>query len=360
MFNNTYLVIMAGGVGSRFWPFSRNKHPKQFHDVLGTGETLIQSTVKRFAPICPNENVYVVTNREYKALVAEQLPDLQEGQILQEPLALNTAPCIAYACFKIANQNPAATIIVAPADHVILRDQIFLTCIQQALEASSHERILVTLGIKPTRPDIGYGYIQYQDNGNLPLKKVKRFTEKPMLKMAQEFLESKDFVWNAGIFIWSADSILGAFKEHLGEVYDLFERGTAIAAYSTADEETFIEAVYKKCPSVSIDYGIMEKADNVFVILGDVGWSDVGTWNSLYSISDKTPEGNVIDGDTMLYDTQNCIIKTPQEKLVVIQGLQGYIVAEHDNILMICQRKNEQQVKDFVTDVKANKGMMYV
>ncbi|WP_255478550.1 mannose-1-phosphate guanylyltransferase [Rufibacter sp. XAAS-G3-1] len=357
-FENTFVVVMAGGIGSRFWPFSRTNYPKQFHDVLGIGESMIQTTVKRFSTVCPKENVYIVTNREYKALVQEQFPEFSDEQILQEPIGRNTAPCIAYACYKIAQKNPGANIIVAPADHVILREQAFLACVHQALEAVSQEDILVTLGIKPTRPDTGYGYIQYQPDTSQSLKKVKTFSEKPSLETALTFLESGDFVWNAGIFIWSAQSILNAFRMHLKEVADLFEEGTA--AYLTPEEEAFIDAAYPRCQNVSIDYGIMEKAENVHVILGDLGWSDVGTWNSLYSIADKTPEGNVIDGDTMLYDTQNCIIKTPQDKLVVIQGLQDYIVAEHDNVLMICQRKNEQQVKDFVSHAKASKGLLYV
>ncbi|KAA3437195.1 mannose-1-phosphate guanylyltransferase [Rufibacter hautae] len=349
---------MAGGVGSRFWPFSRNNYPKQFHDVLGIGESMIQTTVKRFSTVCPKENIYIVTNREYKNLVKLHFPDFSEEQILQEPIGRNTAPCIAYACFKIAQRNPAANIIVAPADHVILREQAFLNCIQQGLEVASQEDILVTIGIKPTRPDTGYGYIQYLPESTRCAMKVKTFAEKPTLEKALKFIESGDFVWNAGIFIWNAQSILKAFRTHLKDVADLFEDGAA--SFYTHEEDAFIDATYANCRNVSIDYGIMEKAENVQVILGDLGWSDVGTWNSLYSIADKTPEGNVVDGDTMLYDTQNCIIKTPQDKLVVIQGLQDYIVAEHDNVLMICQRKNEQQVKDFVSHAKASKGLEYV
>ncbi|WP_240337152.1 mannose-1-phosphate guanylyltransferase [Rufibacter psychrotolerans] len=355
---NTYVVVMAGGVGSRFWPFSRNNYPKQFHDVLGIGESMIQSTVKRFSSVCPKENIYVVTNREYKFLVQDHLPELGEDQILQEPVGRNTAPCIAYACYKIAQKNSKANVIVAPADHVILREQAFLECIHQALAVTAEESLLVTLGIKPTRPDTGYGYIQYVPDGGQSIKKVSTFTEKPSLEVAQKFLESGNYVWNAGIFVWNVQSILAAFREHLKDVADLFEAG--LATFYTAEERTFIDGVYSSCRNVSIDYGIMEKADNVHVILGDLGWSDVGTWNSLYSIANKTPEGNVVDGDTLLYDTQNCIIKTPQDKLVVIQGLQDYIVAEHHNILMICPRNNEQKVKDFVSDVKASKGLEYV
>ncbi|ALI99749.1 mannose-1-phosphate guanylyltransferase [Rufibacter tibetensis] len=355
---NIYVVVMAGGVGSRFWPFSRNNHPKQFHDVLGIGESLIQSTVKRFSTVCPTENIYVVTNREYKSLVNTHLPELAPDQILKEPVGRNTAPCIAYACFKIAQKNPNALVIVAPADHVILREQAFLKCVRQGVAAAGKENILVTIGIKPSRPDTGYGYIQYVPDGAKAVQKVQTFREKPSLELAQAFLESGDFVWNAGIFIWNVQAIIGAFKEHLTDLAELFESGSAV--YYTADEEVFINTVYEQSRNVSIDYGIMEKAQNVYVILGDLGWSDVGTWNSLYSVAHKTLEGNVVDGNTLLYNTQNCIIKTPQDKLVLIQGLHNYIVAEHDNVLMICERKNEQQVKDFVSDVKANKGAMYV
>ncbi|MBA9076968.1 mannose-1-phosphate guanylyltransferase [Rufibacter quisquiliarum] len=354
---NTFVVVMAGGIGSRFWPFSRNNHPKQFHDVLGIGESMIQTTVKRFDNICPPENVFVVTNREYADLVRQHLPQLQEDQILQEPVGRNTAPCIAYACYKIAQRNPNANIVVAPADHVILRQAAFEDCIQQALEATSRQDILVTLGIKPTRPDTGYGYIQYLENSS-PLKKVKTFTEKPDLELAQSFLESGDFVWNAGIFIWNAQAILKAFRRHLEEIADLFEEGAS--TYYTSSEAPFIDNAYSQSRNISIDYGIMEKAENVYVILGDLGWSDLGTWNSLYSLAEKNEDGNVVDGNVLLYDTQNCIIKTPKDRLVVLQGLQDYIVAEYNNVLMVCHRNEEQKVKEFVADVKARKGTAFI
>lgn len=355
---NTYVVIMAGGIGSRFWPFSRVNHPKQFHDVLGIGESLLQSTVKRFEGICPPEHIYVVTNREYETLVKEHLPALGEDQLLLEPIGRNTAPCIAYATYKILSKNPNANIVVSPADHVILREESFKKCINQALEATQDQEILVTLGIKPTRPDTGYGYIQFLDNQQDDLKKVKTFTEKPSLEIAQMFIDSGEFVWNSGIFIWNIQAIVHAFEQHLSELADTFEEGRAVL--NTDKEEAFINRAYSHSRNISIDYGIMEKADNVFVIEGDFGWSDLGSWNSLYSVTEKTSEGNVIDGNILLYDVNNCIIKTPKDQLVVVQGLTDYIIAEHDNVLMICRREDEQKVKDFVSDAKSQKGNQYI
>jgi mannose-1-phosphate guanylyltransferase len=358
MNENNYVVIMAGGIGSRFWPFSRVNHPKQFHDVLGVGESMIQSTVKRFHNVCPTENIYVVTHRDYANLVREHLPQLGEHQILQEPIGRNTAPCIAYACFKIAKKNPNANIVIAPADHVILREEAFATCIKEALAATATANILVTLGIKPTRPDTGYGYIQFIDEEGQTLKKVKTFTEKPSLEIAQVFMDSGEFVWNAGIFIWNAQTIVQAFKKYLGDMAETFEEG--IPVLGTDEEEAFINRAYSHCPNISIDYGLMEKADNVFVILGDFGWSDLGTWNSLYSLSEKNAEGNVVDGNVLLYDVNNCIVKTPHNQLVVVQGLQDYIVACHDSVFMVCRREDEQKVKDFVADAKAKKGLNFI
>jgi mannose-1-phosphate guanylyltransferase len=358
MDNNTYVVIMAGGIGSRFWPFSRVNHPKQFHDVLGIGESMIQTTAKRFEGICPPENIFVVTHRDYANLVREHLPDLTENQILQEPIGRNTAACIAYACFKITKRNPKANIIIAPADHVILREEAFKNCVREALAATASSEILVTLGIKPTRPHTGYGYIQFIDEESKLLKKVKTFTEKPSLEIAQMFLDSGEFVWNAGIFIWNAQAIVKAFHHYLSDMAETFDEG--LAFMDTDEEEGFINRAYSHCRNISIDYGIMEKADNVFVILGDFGWSDLGSWDSLYSLSEKTPEGNVIDGNILTYDVKNCIIKTPQDQLVVVQGLEDYIVAAHDNVFMVCRREDEQKVKDFVADAKAMKGQNFI
>lgn len=347
--DNTYVVIMAGGVGTRFWPFSRTNFPKQFHDVLGTGQTLLQQTAKRFTDICPESNIYIVTSGEYAELVAEQLPFLTPNQILLEPNRRNTAPCAAYACFKIASQNPDANIVVAPADHIIMESNIFQDTIRIALGATRMEDILVTLGIQPNRPDTGYGYIQYVPDKRI-VKKVKTFTEKPHKELAVQFIESGEFVWNAGIFIWNARAFKAALKKTMPDTYELFEEGNK--HYYQETENAFVARSYTRCKSVSIDNGIMEKADNVYVILSDFGWSDLGTWKSLYEVSEKDENENVKTGTLLLRDTKNCIIKTPEDKLVVINGLEGFIVAEYDNVLLICKKDDEQKVKDFVAEAK--------
>ncbi|GAB4035321.1 mannose-1-phosphate guanylyltransferase [Spirosoma gilvum] len=353
--NHTYVVIMAGGVGTRFWPFSRTSYPKQFHDVLGTGRTLLQQTADRFDGICPPEHIFIVTSSLYKDLCQQQLPQLSDDQVLCEPIARNTAPCIAYACYKIAQHDPEANIIVAPADHIILKEEEFQRTIQTALQATQGEDILVTLGIQPSRPDTGYGYIQYiptvdaAESGE-GIKKVKTFTEKPHLELAQQFVASGEFVWNAGIFVWNVQAIIKAFEKYLPEVAEIFAEGSE--AYYTEQEKAFVDKAYSLTKSISIDNGVMEKADNVHVVLSDFGWSDLGTWKSLYEVSDKNEDFNVIDGHIMLYDTKNCIIKTPKDRLVVVNGLDGYIVAEYDNVLMICRKEEEQKVKNFVADAK--------
>ncbi|RIV27680.1 mannose-1-phosphate guanylyltransferase [Fibrisoma montanum] len=348
--NHTYVVIMAGGVGTRFWPFSRSNYPKQFHDVLGTGRTLLQQTADRFDGICPPENIFIVTSDKYRELCKQQLPQLSYDQILCEPIARNTAPCIAYACYKIAQRDPEANVVVAPADHIILKQEEFQRTIQTALDATRGQDILVTLGIQPSRPDTGYGYIQYVPDTDSPIKKVKTFTEKPHLELAQQFIESGEFVWNAGIFVWNAQAIIKAFEDHLPEVAEIFAEGKDV--YYSDQEQPFVDKAYSHCKSISIDNGVMERADNVHVVLSDFGWSDLGTWKSLYEVSTKNDDLNVIDGHIMLYDTRNCIIKTPKDRLVVVNGLDGFIVAEYDNVLMICRKEEEQKVKAFVADAK--------
>ncbi|WP_080059525.1 mannose-1-phosphate guanylyltransferase [Spirosoma aerolatum] len=348
--NHTYVVIMAGGVGTRFWPFSRTSYPKQFHDVLGTGRTLLQQTADRFEGICPPEHIFIVTSWLYKDLCQEQLPQLSDDQVLCEPIARNTAPCIAYACYKIAQHDPEANIIVAPADHIILKEEEFQRTIKTALQATTGQDILVTLGIQPSRPDTGYGYIQYIPESGDAIKKVKTFTEKPHLELAQQFVASGEFVWNAGIFVWNVQAIIKAFEQYLPEVAEIFAEGADI--YYTEGEKAFVDKAYSLTKSISIDNGVMEKAGNVHVVLSDFGWSDLGTWKSLYEVSDKNEDFNVIDGHIMLYDTKNCIIKTPKDRLVVVNGLDGYIVAEYDNVLMICRKEEEQKVKNFVADAK--------
>ena len=353
---------MAGGIGSRFWPFSRTQHPKQFHDVLGVGRSMLQLTVDRFRGICPPENVFVVTNRDYLALVHEHLPELPLDQILGEPVGRNTAPCIAYASYRIAQRDPAATIIVSPADHAVLREEEFRRLIRAAVATARQHEVLITLGVQPIRPDTGYGYIQYlndaaQDLPGTGIHKVKTFTEKPDAELAQRFIDSGDFLWNAGLFIWQATSIIEAFQRELPDIAEVFEAGRL--RLGTPREADFIEEAYARCRNISIDYGVMEKADNVYVLPADIGWSDLGTWDSLHRVGQRDPRNNVVDGDVLLYDTQECIIKTPRERLVVVQGLDGYIVAEHDNVLLICQRSEEQRVKEFVSDVKTQKGNGY-
>ena len=360
---NNYCVIMAGGIGARFWPMSRTAKPKQFIDILGTGTTLIQQTFRRFLDVCPKENIYIVTNEIYKGLVMKQIPDIGEEQILLEPARRNTAPCLAYAAFKIREINPDANLIVAPSDHIIIKEDIFSLKIKTALKAASENDWLITLGIKPSRPDTGYGYIQFNsDSGDdryEGLRKVKTFTEKPNLELAETFLQSGDFLWNSGIFVWSLKTILKAFEDHLPEVDELFRAGKGL--YFTAAEEEFVKKTYMVCRSISIDYGIMEKASNVFVIESDFGWSDLGTWGSLHEILDKDEHGNAIRGkNVMTYSAANNIINMPDEKLVVIQGLDDYIVVEDEEVLLICRKGDEQQIRQIVADVKIEKGERFV
>ena len=357
---STYLVVMAGGIGSRFWPFSRTSHPKQFHDVLGVGRSMLQLTVDRFAGICPPENVFVVTNRDYTTLVQEHLPHLPADQILGEPIGRNTAPCIAYASYRIAQRDPKATIIVTPADHAVLNEEEFRRLMRLAVTAAQENEVLLTLGIQPSRPDTGYGYIQYMDEQSLPggqFHKVKTFTEKPNLELAKMFVESGDFLWNSGLFVWRADAIIHAFHQYLSDVAEVFDEGES--QLGTDQETAFIDNAYSHCRNISIDYGVMEKADNVYVLPADFGWSDVGTWDSLHRIGKQDANGNMVSGDVLLYDTIGCVIKTPSERLVVVQGLEDFIVAEYDNVLLICKRSEEQRVKEFVADVKAKKGVGY-
>jgi len=359
---DNYAVIMAGGIGSRFWPMSKTSYPKQFHDVLGTGRTLIQMTFDRFKDICPDENILIVTNEIYKDLVLEQLPSIKENQVLCEPSRRNTAPCIAYACYKINAINPAANVIVAPSDHLILKEDVFTETINTAIGQAQANSSLVTLGIKPSRPDTGYGYIQFTDEDGTvssDVKRVKTFTEKPQLELAKEFLKSGDFYWNSGIFIWTLPSILKAFEDYLPEVDKLFKEGAG--KYNTPEEEAFIGEIYPICKNISIDYGIMEKAEQVYVVLSDFGWSDLGTWGSLYTHIDHDNDANAIVGDNvMMYDSSNNMVKMPEEKLVVIQGLDDYIVVESDNTLLICKKEDEQKIKQFVTDIKTSKSDQFV
>ncbi len=363
MDKNNYCIIMAGGVGTRFWPMSRTTHPKQFIDILGTGKTLIQHTYDRFLKICPQENIYIVTNEIYKNLVIKQIKGISENQVICETARRNTAPCIAYGSYKIFKKNPKANIVVAPSDHIILRENEFTDIINSALAATSKNKWLVTLGIKPSRPDTGYGYIQFVEKSlegkDARLKKVKTFTEKPNLAIAKSFLKSGDFLWNSGIFIWSVSSILEAFEKYLPEVNSLFKEG--LPKYNTKGEHDFIKQAYTVCRNISIDYGIMEKADNVYVFCSDFGWSDLGTWGSLYEIRNKNKSGNAVVGKKVLmYDSKNCIVNIPDDKLVVLQGLEDYIVVESNNVLLVCKKQDEQHIRQFVNDVKMERGEQYI
>jgi mannose-1-phosphate guanylyltransferase len=350
---------MAGGVGSRFWPLSRQGRPKQFLDILGTGRTLIQQTFDRFASIIPAENFLVVTSVRYKNLVKEQLPELKDEQVLLEPLRRNTAPCVAYAINKIKLKDPRANLIVAPSDHLILKEEEFIRQIDKGLDFADTNDALLTLGIKPSRPETGYGYIQVKErvefNSLDNLFKVKTFTEKPDLEMARIFVDCGEFFWNSGIFLWSLPSVHSAFETYLSDISALFAKGEKL--YNTEDEVPFINKTYSECKGISIDYGIMEKAQNVYVLTADFGWSDLGTWGSLYDNKQKDLRGNVVNGENVLtYDTSNCIINITEEKVAVLQGLDGYIIAESDDTLMICRKEDEQQIKQFVTDVRIQKG----
>ncbi|MFM2207542.1 MAG: hypothetical protein RL213_1517 [Bacteroidota bacterium] len=360
---NNYCVIMAGGIGSRFWPMSRNNFPKQFIDILGTGKTLIQQTYERFLKVCPAENIYIVTNESYLPHVLDQLPGLSPQQVMAEPMRRNTAPCVAYAAQKIHSINPDANLVVAPSDHVIKDEERFRQAILKGLDFTAGGEGLLTIGIHPSRPDTGYGYIQVEDDHSqkeeLKVSRVKTFTEKPNLDMAKFFLKSGEFVWNAGIFLWRADTILKAFSEHLPDMHLLFEEGKGI--YNTSGEQEFIKKAYEKCTNISIDYGIMEKAKNVFVLSAEFGWSDLGTWKSLYEELPHDGSGNAIVGPNVMLDkTANCIVNLPKDQLAVIQGLENYIVVYSDNVLLICPKDDEQQVRNLVNDVRLKKGEKYI
>lgn len=352
---------MAGGIGSRFWPMSRTAHPKQFIDILGTGRTLLQSTYDRFLPVCPPENILVVTNESYKALVQEQLPELRAENLLLEPARKNTAPCIAYAAYKIMSRDKNAVMVVAPSDHLITKEDTFTKAVKSCYRKSKAEDCLITLGIRPTRPDTGYGYIQFIESPvkemDERIKKVKTFTEKPDVEMAKFFLQSGDFLWNAGIFIWSGKSILSAFEKYLPDMAASFAK----IPYGTPREEEVMKQAYAECKNISVDYGILEKADNVYVRSSIIGWSDLGTYGSLYNHIPQDDKGNAIVGkNVMIYDSENCIINISKDKLAVVEGLKDYIVVESDNIILICKKQDEQRIRDFVNDVKLKKGEKFV
>lgn len=361
--NHHYAIIMAGGVGTRFWPMSTTQHPKQFLDILGTGETLLQQTYRRLLRICSANNIYVVTSTSYENLVAEQLPQINSENILCETARKNTAPCIAYASYKIHQRDPKAITVVAPSDHLIKKEEVFEKAIRSCFKKAENENCLITLGIKPTRPDTGYGYIQFIASDLLEndkrIHKVKTFTEKPNAEMATFFMESGDFLWNSGIFIWSTKSIISALEQHDPELATVFKEG--LPFYNTDKEREFVDKAYATCKNISIDYSVMEKADNVYVRSSIFGWSDLGTWGSLYTQILKDEHKNALVGKNIItYDCNNCIVQVPKDKLVVLQGLEDFIVVESEGVLMICKKQDEQQIRNFVNDVKVKKGEKFV
>jgi mannose-1-phosphate guanylyltransferase len=360
MSKNNYVAIMAGGIGSRFWPMSRTTHPKQFLDILGTGKTLIQQTFERYSKLVPPENIFVVTAHEYVDKVKEQLPQINEANILGEPSRKNTAPCIAYIAFKLQQINPDALMIAAPADNLILDDEAFVKTTETALRFIDHINALVTIGIKPTHPNTGYGYIQHDDLEVAPgIYKVKTFTEKPNLELAETFLASGDFLWNAGIFTWKVKNIITAFEKHLPEIYEVFAAEKDLL--NTAAEKEAIERIYPQCTNISIDFGIMEKADNVYVIPASFQWSDLGTWNSAWQNMEKDYFQNAVAGSqVMVFDTRNTMVHVPNNKLVVLQGMEDFIVVDTKDVLLICRKEKEQEIKEIVAEVKRNKGEKYL
>jgi mannose-1-phosphate guanylyltransferase len=350
---------MAGGIGSRFWPISRNAKPKQFLDILDTGKSFIRHTFERFAPLVPVENFLVVTNESYRQLVLDQIPELKNEQILGEPIGRNTAPCIAYATYKLLAADPEAEMIVTPADHLVLNEPEFDKVVEECVEFIRKNDALMTIGIKPNRPDTGYGYIQIEpDKKGTEIKKVKTFTEKPNLEMAKVFVESGEFFWNSGIFIWKAKVIRDALVTLLPDTAQLF--ASINGAYNTAIEKEHVDRVYPECKPISIDFGVMEKASNVYVRCSDFGWSDVGTWGSLYQNSEKDANGNVVSDNVITYNSKGCIIRTPDDTLAVVEGLEDYIVVRSGDVLMICPKANEQNVRRFIDDVKYSKGDKFI
>jgi mannose-1-phosphate guanylyltransferase len=355
-----YVAIMAGGIGSRFWPMSRTAFPKQFLDVLNTGKTLIQWTYERYTKFIPAENIFIVTSEEYVEIVKNQLPELPVQNILAEPSKKNTAPCIAYISFKLAQIDPKATFIVAPSDHLILEQENFQKIVEKALDFVANINALATLGIKPSNPNTGYGYIQYEglevSNG---VYKVKTITEKPTHEIAESFLASGDFLWNAGIFAWRASTILKAFEKYQPEMFELFDQEKD--NFNTINEKQAIEKIYPQCTNISIDIAIMEKADNVYVLPSAFGWSDLGTWNSAYENMEKDYFGNAVASDNVIViDATKCMINAPKNKLVVVQGIDDFIIVDTKDVLLICSKEKEQSIKEYVAEVKRHKGDKYI
>ena len=349
---------MAGGVGSRFWPVSTKDFPKQFHDMLGTGDTLIQKTFHRLADLIPKENIFILTNERYNDLVLEQLPEVEQRQVVLEPAMRNTAPCILYASLKIQKENPEAVMIVAPSDHWIEDEKTFSKNVQQAFDFCAKNNALMTLGIQPTFPNTGYGYIEYDKSSAKAIKSVNQFREKPDYKTAKEFIAQGNFLWNAGIFMWSVKSVVEAFQNNQPELYDLFENG--IGVYNTDFEDDFIRDNYPKAENISVDYAIMEKSNNVCVIAAEFDWNDLGTWGSLYDKLNKDESNNaVVNARTLTEDASGNMIRTETDKIVVIDGLQDYIVVDKEEVLLIFPKSKEQDIKKTLQQVKDKFGEQY-
>ena len=355
-FENYYVAIMAGGIGSRFWPESRENNPKQFLDILNIGKTLLQSTYDRFVQFIPEDHIFIITSNQYIPLVKEQLPQIQQFQIIAEPERKNTAPCILFTANKIAALNPNATFIVAPSDHHITDTDVFNEVLLNAMDFAAHSNTLVTLGITPTRPHTGYGYIQFDEGvGKNGVYKVKTFVEKPPFDLAKTFVESGDFLWNSGIFIWNAKSILESFQLIQPEMYEVFEEG--VGFYNTFEEGEFIAQAYKRCLATSIDYAIMEHAQNVYVLPASFGWSDLGTWSSLWEKHKKDQKNNALSGENvMIYDSDHNLVRISGDKLVIIQGLSGFCIIDTGDVLLICRIEDEQKIKDINKDVVEKYG----
>ena len=353
MKRSVYCVIMAGGVGSRFWPESRGEYPKQFLDILGTGKTFLRQTYERFLPLVPPENILVVTGDGYRDIVAEQIPELSPEQILGEPLGRNTAPCIAYAAFRLRASDPDSVMIVTPADHLITGEEEFRRAIYESIEFASAQDAMMTIGITPTRPDTGYGYIQIEEKCE-GICKVRTFTEKPGVQLAKVFVESGEFFWNSGIFVWRTGVILEGLKEHLNEVYSLF--AASEGDFGTPREVATVRRIYPETRNVSIDFGVLEHAHNVYVRCSDFGWSDVGTWNSLYGNLPHDERGNSVTGLVRLGGVTGSLVRVPEGKLAVIEGLKDYIVVDTPDVLLVWPRSDEQRIKQVVTALRFDGG----
>ena len=341
-----HVVIMAGGIGSRFWPMSTTEFPKQFVDVMGCGKSMIQMTVERFTPVCPIENIWVVTGQAYVDLVHEQLPEIPAGNILAEPCARNTAPCIAYACWKIMANDPQANIVVAPSDAFVTDVDEFRRVIGEALAFTADEHRIVTVGIKPTRPETGYGYIAAGECVTEEIRKVDSFREKPDLQTARQYLAAGNYLWNAGIFVWNVDTIVSSVREFTPDLAEKMDR--MAEAFGTAEEAAVVAQIFPTCEKISIDYAVMEKADYIYTLPADFGWSDVGTWGSLWTLLDHDDDGNAVIGDNVhLYDCYGCIVHAPNASSVVLEGLKYCIVVEREGRLLVCRLSEEQRIKEF-------------